>query len=365
MTWYMPPISSSLCTLSSLRVLVRIFLGNEVPCAERSRLPTPILKFRRPFHSSPSSHLKQPHPALDSRQLFTVVSSASLDNNFVPFESSDVGGVAHSRHRPESIHDRQLCGVPQNPINPDFPTAALAEGVEDAAPQIGLLNEEIACIGSAKGGTASEVLLGPPNPRDFQNRNNNRHEKEYARAPLKGGSDVKRPLQSPQAKPLTRSHDSKQEPWQVQKAALLKKFGSSGWTPRKRLSPDALEGIRALHAQYPEKYTTPELAKLFEVSPENIRRILKSKWRPNEEEEGSRRQRWIKRGESKWSQMAELGIKPPKKWRRKGIGKGQLSYQAREGHKSGEETGIQESLSVPAEGFSGRHLKPCLSEMIL
>ena len=111
------------------------------------------------------------------------------------------------------------------------------------------------------------------------------------------------------------------ESWQVQKKALLEKFGSSGWSPRKRLSPDALEGIRMLHSQSPEKYTTPVLAHHFQVSPEAIRRILKSKWRPNEEEEATRRQRWDKRGESIWSQMVEIGIKPPKKWRDMGVGK--------------------------------------------
>lgn len=111
------------------------------------------------------------------------------------------------------------------------------------------------------------------------------------------------------------------ESWQVQKKALLEKFGSSGWSPRKRLSPDALEGIRMLHSQSPDKYTTPVLADHFQVSPEAIRRILKSKWRPNEEEETKRRERWDKRGESIWSQMVEIGIKPPKKWRDMGVGK--------------------------------------------
>ena len=109
--------------------------------------------------------------------------------------------------------------------------------------------------------------------------------------------------------------------WQVQKKALLEKFGSSGWSPRKRLSPDALEGIRMLHSQSPEKYNTPVLAHHFQVSPEAIRRILKSKWRPNEDEEVKRRQRWDKRGESIWSRMVEIGIKPPKKWRDMGVGK--------------------------------------------
>ncbi|KAI9792390.1 MAG: Required for respiratory growth protein 9 mitochondrial [Peltula sp. TS41687] len=109
------------------------------------------------------------------------------------------------------------------------------------------------------------------------------------------------------------------ENWQIQKAALQRKFGDAHWQPHKRLSPDALDGIRALHAQYPGKYTTPVLADHFKVSPEAIRRILKSKWRPNEEEVEERRGRWIKRGEKIWGQMAEQGIKAPKKWRAMGI----------------------------------------------
>ncbi|MCJ1468299.1 Required for respiratory growth protein 9 mitochondrial [Pseudocyphellaria aurata] len=115
--------------------------------------------------------------------------------------------------------------------------------------------------------------------------------------------------------------EAPRESWQIQKTALIEKFGSSGWAPRKRLSPDALEGIRLLHSQSPDKYTTPMLADHFQVSPEAIRRILKSKWRPNEEEEAKRRERWDKRGESIWSQMVEIGIKPPKKWRDMGVGK--------------------------------------------
>lgn len=113
----------------------------------------------------------------------------------------------------------------------------------------------------------------------------------------------------------------KPEPWQAQKHALQEKFGPQCWSPRKRLSPDALEGIRALHAQYPEKFTTPVLANQFKISPEAIRRILRSKWRPDEVEEVSRRQRWDKRGESIWRQMVELGVKPPKRWREMGVTK--------------------------------------------
>ena len=119
------------------------------------------------------------------------------------------------------------------------------------------------------------------------------------------------------------------EPWQTQKIALSEKFGPTGWLPRKRLSPDTLEGIRALHSQYPDKFSTPILANQFKVSPEAIRRILKSKWRPKDEEEERRRRRWEKRGENIWSQMGEMGIKPPKIWRDMGVGKSRERKPAR------------------------------------
>ena len=148
------------------------------------------------------------------------------------------------------------------------------------------------------------------------------------------------------------------EPWQVQKNALKSKFGSSGWSPRKRLSPDALEGIRALNSQYPEKYTTPVLADQFQISPEAVRRILKSKWRASEEEESERRQRWDKRGAAIWSSMVEIGIKPPKKWRDMGIGRGRNRPKAEWGGESrasvwnsgnssaaGQESGLGTTLS--------------------
>lgn len=110
------------------------------------------------------------------------------------------------------------------------------------------------------------------------------------------------------------------EPWQIQKAALKEKF-KEGWNPRKRLSPDALAGIRAIHAQFPEQYTTSVLAEKFEVSPEAIRRILKSRWTPKEEEALDRQRRWFLRGQKVWGRYAELGLKPPARWRKLGIGK--------------------------------------------
>ncbi|KAF1345296.1 hypothetical protein BDV97DRAFT_277516, partial [Delphinella strobiligena] len=113
---------------------------------------------------------------------------------------------------------------------------------------------------------------------------------------------------------------TEREAWMIQKAALQEKFGEQKWNPRKRISPDALAGIRAMHAAQPDLYSTEVLAHHFKVSPEAIRRILKSKWQPDEEAAEDRRKRWEKRGEKKWKEMVELGIRPPKKWREMGVG---------------------------------------------
>jgi hypothetical protein len=126
-------------------------------------------------------------------------------------------------------------------------------------------------------------------------------------------SDKKRP-EAPRTSRLSVLSKSKKkkEPWQVQKEVLKKKF-KEGWNPPKKLSPDALEGIRHLHAVAPDRFTTPVLAEQFQVSPEAIRRILKSKWRPSPEEMEKRRERWDRRHDRIWSQMSELGLRPPKR----------------------------------------------------
>lgn len=114
------------------------------------------------------------------------------------------------------------------------------------------------------------------------------------------------------AKKVPHKKTKKLEHWQVQKGALEKKF-PDGWNPAKKLSPDAMDGIRHLHSSAPERFTTTFLADEFKVSPEAIRRILKSKWRPSEAEMDSRQQRWERRHDRIWSQMAELGLRPSTK----------------------------------------------------
>jgi hypothetical protein len=109
--------------------------------------------------------------------------------------------------------------------------------------------------------------------------------------------------------------------WAVQKEALRQKLGGEAWNPRKKLSPDTMEGIRHLHSTQPDKFTTPVLAEHFKVNPEAIRRILKSKWQPSDEEYETRMARWSKRGERIWTNLVEMGVKPPKMWRDMGVGR--------------------------------------------
>lgn len=145
--------------------------------------------------------------------------------------------------------------------------------------------------------------------------------------------------------------------WQVQKAALKKKF-PLGWAPAKKLSPDALSGLRALHAQFPDTYTTPVLSNLFGVSAEAVRRILRTKWSPaTAEEEEGRRERWVRRGERVWGRWAAMGVKVPKKWREDGVSKwGGRGGGEQKGEGQGREgrEGREEEAEAEVEGVRAR-----------
>ncbi|KAI0258285.1 hypothetical protein BC834DRAFT_912159 [Gloeopeniophorella convolvens] len=71
--------------------------------------------------------------------------------------------------------------------------------------------------------------------------------------------------------------------WAQHRAALQAKF-PAGWAPPHKLSRAAMEGLRALHAADPEAFSTPVLANKFRVSPEAVRRILRSRWQPTREQ---------------------------------------------------------------------------------
>lgn len=84
--------------------------------------------------------------------------------------------------------------------------------------------------------------------------------------------------------------------WKRQNYALKEKFKGAAWRPNKKLSRETMEGIRALKQYYPEM-NSGEIARRFKVPAESIRRILKGKWEPNEEELQKMEARWERRGE--------------------------------------------------------------------
>jgi len=91
----------------------------------------------------------------------------------------------------------------------------------------------------------------------------------------------------------------KEPQWKIQKMALRAKFNDQPWAPRKKLSPDCIMGIRALREKHPE-CDASWLANYFKVSPEAVRRILKSSWVPTEGEREKQQERWRKRGSDIW-----------------------------------------------------------------
>lgn len=170
----------------------------------------------------------------------------------------------------------------------------------------------------------------PPTRRDYTNLQSQRDEDEEAeqRALIR----------------LKARQEEEATLWRTQRTSLKSKF-PTGWSPPKRLSPEALEGIRALNAQYPDQFNTPVLASHFKVSPESIRRILKSKWRPTGEEDEERRERWERRGESVWKRWVEMGKHAPKKWRMRGIGTGP--------RREGQDRDLQRTLREGGAGAQG------------
>lgn len=92
------------------------------------------------------------------------------------------------------------------------------------------------------------------------------------------------------------SNNENKPTWLVQKTALQRKFQGAQWNPPKRLSRQEMESVRLLKSQFP-KMTATDLATKFKISPEAIRRILKAKWTPNEDDANNIQLRWSRRGQ--------------------------------------------------------------------
>lgn len=69
--------------------------------------------------------------------------------------------------------------------------------------------------------------------------------------------------------------------WKKREHSLNKRYAS--WNPTRKLSRQQIQDLRNLKDQAPHLKTV-DLANYFEVSPEAVRRILRSKWVPSDED---------------------------------------------------------------------------------
>lgn len=83
--------------------------------------------------------------------------------------------------------------------------------------------------------------------------------------------------------------------WKRQNFALREKF-PEGWRPRRKLNRNEMDELRALKKAQ-NSLSNDYLANHFKTSPEAVRRIIKSKWRPSEKEAKKQNERWKRRGE--------------------------------------------------------------------
>ncbi|QHS75711.1 mitochondrial ribosome assembly protein RRG9 [Saccharomyces paradoxus] len=91
--------------------------------------------------------------------------------------------------------------------------------------------------------------------------------------------------------------DTKEIPeWKKQKMAVRKKLQGNRWNPSKKISQEQMEALRLLKFNFPE-LTASDLADRFKISPEAVRRILKSNWKRTDEENNNTHERWKRRGE--------------------------------------------------------------------
>lgn len=82
-------------------------------------------------------------------------------------------------------------------------------------------------------------------------------------------------LRKPSGKPTPHEYRAHRE-------AIRKAF-PEGWSPPRKLSREAMDALRQLNHIDPENFNTAVLADKFKISPEAVRRILKSKWEPGSE----------------------------------------------------------------------------------
>jgi len=143
-------------------------------------------------------------------------------------------------------------------------------------PQICARNP-IARYYSAVSGRDKWRLEGVPRPRSIL-------EDDDAVIDLSEDNEVVNGANSNTPPPHLRQPSGKPTPleYKMHRETIRKEF-PEGWAPPRKLSREAMDAVRQLHRLDPEKFNTPMIADKFKISPEAVRRILKSKWEPSTE----------------------------------------------------------------------------------
>ncbi|KAF8183162.1 hypothetical protein BJ912DRAFT_853725 [Pholiota molesta] len=125
-------------------------------------------------------------------------------------------------------------------------------------------------------------LAGVPRPRSIL-------DDDDAPVDLSEDSDVVNGLRPGQPPPHLKRPPATPTPheYKAHRATLRKAF-PAGWSPPRKLSRQAMDALRDLHRADPDQFRAPVLADRFKISPEAVRRILKSKWAPSAEKQTAR-----------------------------------------------------------------------------
>ena len=119
------------------------------------------------------------------------------------------------------------------------------------------------------------------------------------------------------------------------------------WRPFKIISREAQDGIRILHSSDPEKWTRLMLAQTFKISPESVRRILRSKWQPTGKTIGRQNRRAMereqeRRAERGWmkKEVEEVAlIRKEMEQNNEGVYEDEQEYRLQGDEEEGEEEG--------------------------
>ncbi|KAF3284932.1 Required for respiratory growth protein 9 mitochondrial [Orbilia oligospora] len=130
-------------------------------------------------------------------------------------------------------------------------------------------------------------------------------------------------------------YDKDTPTWKIHMDSVKSKLKGEKWNPFGRLSPAAVATLKQLKQENPGM-TVEEYAPIFKISPDALRRILKSKWMPTPEQETDRNERWKRRGKAVWQEWEEKGLVQKKKEKEKQeVGLGMLTKREEENKKKG------------------------------